>query len=156
MNEVNLSKHFTSDTILVGIGNLLRGDDSFGPILIKKLQNRTSLQLIDAGSAPENFLESICKLSPQKIIIADAVNLDSPVGSLHFLAPDQLQTCTFSTHGPSIDMFVSLLNQMTDAQIHIMAVVPQSTELGQPLSGPVQSAINNLTNNISQLHPLQS
>ena len=142
--------------MLVGIGNTLCGDDGFGPLLIRQLQNHTSLRLIDVGCAPENSLAPLCQLSPQKIIIADAVNLDSPAGSIHLLASDQLETCTFSSHGPSIDMFVSLLSQMTDAQIHILAVVPQSTELGQPLSAPVQSALNDLADNISHLHPLQS
>ena len=41
--------------LLLGMGNFLRGDDGFGPWVIRHLKDKTSLMLLDAGANPENM-----------------------------------------------------------------------------------------------------
>jgi hypothetical protein len=55
-------------TLILGIGNPLRGDDGLGPALIKRLQGKVGAVMIDAGDAPENHLFAIAKANPQAIV----------------------------------------------------------------------------------------
>ena len=62
-------------TVIVGIGNSLRGDDGFGPALVQRLQGRVRPVCIDAGVAPENYLGRIVKEQPDTVLLVDAAHL---------------------------------------------------------------------------------
>ena len=142
--------------LILGIGNNLRGDDGFGPFVIQRLQGKTPLPLLDAGSAPENLLGPIRRLSPDHVIIVDAVCLDAPVGSLHWLQPHDLEHFGISTHAPSFDLFLSFIRHYNpDVRVNILGVVPAKMNLGDPMSQPVQNAARQLVEVICELAPPQ-
>ena len=47
--------------VLLGIGNILKGDDGFGPALVHELEGKVPITCIDAGPAPENYAGKIIK-----------------------------------------------------------------------------------------------
>ena len=138
---------------LVGIGNPLRGDDGFGPFVISLLQNRTSLPLLDGGLAPENLTGPLRRLAPSEVILFDALRIDGPAGSLHWLEPDQLDAVGCSTHGPSIDLFASYLHQNMAIQVRLIGVVPAQTTLGMSLSDNVRRSAQQLVDFIATHWP---
>ena len=138
---------------LVGVGNRLRGDDGFGPLVIDLLAGKTSLQLFDVGSNPENYLGPITDAAPEEVILIDAIAFDAPVGSLHWLEPDDLLAAGTSTHAPSFDMFVSYMAQSIAAQTHILGVVPAQMQITAEISGPVRTAADRLASLITALSP---
>jgi len=142
--------------LLVGIGNILRGDDSFGPRVIHLLRNQTSLPLVDAGCAPENSLGPITRLAPRQIILIDAVTLDAPPGSLHWIEPDELAPGGISTHALSLELMVNFIRQSTQAQVHILGVVPVRLGLGNSFSPQVARAAEQLVSIIKKLAPADS
>ena len=42
--------------VIVGIGNILKGDDGLGPILSERLETVLDIPCINAGSALENYI----------------------------------------------------------------------------------------------------
>ena len=72
-------------TVIVGIGNSLRGDDGLGPELILKLQGKLKAVCIDAGNSPESYTGKIVKENPDTILLVDAVHLNLPPGQYRLL-----------------------------------------------------------------------
>ena len=149
-----LEQHIKPGSLLVGVGNTLCGDDGFGPLVIKLLQGKTSLSLLDAGSAPENSLGKIGKLAPSEIIFIDAISLEASAGSLHWIEPDELEHLGISTHAPSLDLLVSFIKQNNqNAQVHLVGTVPVQVGFGTAMSDEVRQAAEELVGLISTLYP---
>lgn len=121
-------------TVIVGIGNPLRGDDGFGPALIGRLQGKTSLVCIDAGNAPENYLGRIAREEPDTILLVDIAHLDLKPGQYRILQPEEILKCGLTTHDMSSRMLIEFLQNQTQADIFMLAVQPQNISLGEPIS----------------------
>jgi len=148
-----LKECLTRRCVLVGVGNTARGDDGFGPLLVRKLRGKTSLALVDAGSVPENWLGPIGQMAPSVVIVADAVSLEAPAGSLCWVPPEKLEGVGVSTHAPSLDMFVSFLKQTIAAEVYILGAVPEKVGFNEPVSAVIRRAIDEVTGLISALSP---
>ena len=57
----------------MGVGNRQRGDDGAGPRLIDARNPAARGVWLDAGAAPENYLETIAGTNPDTILFVDAV-----------------------------------------------------------------------------------
>jgi hydrogenase 3 maturation protease len=121
-------------TVIVGIGNPLRGDDGFGPALIERLKGKVDLVCIDAGTAPENYLGRIVKEEPDTILLADVAHLDLNPGQYRILQPADILKCGLTTHDMSPRMLIEFLQDQTQANIAMLGVQPQDVALGGPLS----------------------
>jgi len=121
-------------TVIVGIGNPLRGDDGFGPALIGRLQGKTNLICIDAGNAPENYLGCIAREEPDTILLVDVAHLDLEPGKYRILRPEEILKCGLTTHDMSSRMLIEFLQNQTQADIFMLAVQPQNISLGEAMS----------------------
>jgi hydrogenase 3 maturation protease len=79
-----LNKLRGSKTIILGIGNTLKGDDGAGPAVCERIAGKICAEVIDAGTVPENYIQSIIKKAPQNLIIIDAVDFKSSEGFRFF------------------------------------------------------------------------
>src|SRR4030043_1618805 len=77
--------------LILGCGNILFGDDGFGPYVAEELQKKYNLPenvgVINAGSSVRNILFDIAlsEKKPDKIIIVDAiVDANTPGGIFEF------------------------------------------------------------------------
>ncbi|MFA9561343.1 MAG: hydrogenase 3 maturation endopeptidase HyCI [Nitrospirota bacterium] len=121
-------------TVIVGIGNSLRGDDGFGPALIEEIQGKVGCICIDAGSAPEKFLGVIVKEEPDTILFVDAADLDLEPGQYRILEPVDIVKCGLTTHDMSSRMLIEFLENQTKANILMLGVQPQHLSLGEAMS----------------------
>ena len=71
-----------AETVIVGIGNTLKGDDGAGPQVCSILKGNISAEIIDAETAPENFVAKIIQMSPKKLLIIDAIDFGKPPGTI--------------------------------------------------------------------------
>ncbi|MBU1124519.1 MAG: hydrogenase maturation protease, partial [Candidatus Omnitrophica bacterium] len=69
----HLAEHLHGKTVIVGIGNTLRSDDGAGSLLAARIKDKTSFQVFDTGSSPENYLGKIIREKPDTIILVDCV-----------------------------------------------------------------------------------
>ncbi len=147
MPEVSkiLSKVFKGRTVIVGMGNVLKGDDAFGPRLVERLKGDAKAVCIDAGSAPENYTGKIIKERPETIIIADAVHLGLKPGECDVLRKDDIVRSGFTTHDISPVMFIEYLENQTGADIYMLAVQPETVGFGEEMSDSVKKALEEIS-----------
>ena len=125
---------FRGKTVIVGIGNSLRGDDGFGPALIEQLQGKVGCICIDAGSAPEKFLGVIVKEEPNTILFVDAADVGVEPGQYRILQPADILKCGLTTHDMSTRMLIEFLQSQTKANILMLGVQPQHLSIGEAMS----------------------
>ena len=130
--------------VSIGIGNSLRGDDGFGPALIKQIQGKVGFICIDAGSAPEKFLGVIVKEEPDTILFVDAADLDLEPGQYRILEPVDIVKCGLTTHDMSSRMLIEFLENQTKANILMLGVQPQHVSLGEAMSKRLTETLNEI------------
>ncbi len=130
--------------VIVGIGNILRGDDSFGPVLIERLNNNVNAVCIDAGSAPENYAGKIIKENPGTILIVDIVHLDLKPGDWQILRKEDIVKSGFTTHDLSPSMFIEYIESQTDAEIYMLGIQPQNIIMGEEMSDIVKNTLDQI------------
>ena len=121
-------------TIIVGIGNPLRGDDGFGPALVQRLQGKVNLACVDAGNTPENHLGRIIKEEPELVLLVDVADLGLDPGQYRVLHPAEILKRGLTTHDMSSRMMIEFLQDQTQANIVMLAVQPENISLGESMS----------------------
>jgi len=132
---------------IVGIGNIMRGDDGCGPKLIENLGRRqVKARLFDCGTVPENYIFPILSTSCDTIILVDAADFGAKPGSMKALALNELSASGISTHNSSIRLFTDLLMTGKDnLNIFAVAIQPKRIAFGDSLSDEVKLGIDALT-----------
>jgi hydrogenase 3 maturation protease len=150
-------------TIIVGIGNTLRGDDGAGPALVDRLDrlervndlehldypgrgagNRSPrLQYVNAGSAPERFLGRVFRERPGTLLLADAVHLGRSPGSFRIMPLDEVDEACTSTHDLSLRVLVAQLQDLARlrGRVYVLGIQPARLDLGEGLSPRVERAV---------------
>jgi hydrogenase 3 maturation protease len=131
---------------IFGVGNLLRGDDALGPILVDRLEGKVNAECINAENAPEKYLGKVIKIDPDTLIIIDAVHLGMSSGQYRLLKPEELTGVGFSTHDIPLPDLVAYVKAEIDVEVYILGVQPEQLELGENLSDPVKKTIQTLEN----------
>jgi hydrogenase 3 maturation protease len=130
---------------VLGIGNPLRGDDSFGPALIERLRqlDLPDTVCLDAGTTPENYTGPIVRESPDFVLIADAVHLGTEPGSMTVLKGAEILRSGLTTHDQSPRMFLEQLRLRIGEEVAVcmLGVQPASLELGEDMSAEVAAAL---------------
>jgi hydrogenase 3 maturation protease len=129
---------------IVGIGNIMRGDDGLGPKLIELLRTeKVNAKLFDCGTAPENYAIPILATSADTIIFIDAAEMGRSPGEIAVLGLEDISNVSFSTHSPSPRLFVDLLKTgKEDINVFFISIQPKSTSLGAHLSGEVMASLD--------------
>ena len=143
----------SSQTLILGCGNTLFGDDGFGPAVIQALKESAALPpkaaALDVGTSVSDLLFDLA-LSPQKperMILVDAVSLPQrDPGQVDWLPLEQIpdcKRCDFSMHQfPAIDLLQELITQ-AGVDVRILAVqagrIPEYVQPG--LTSEVQAAV---------------
>jgi len=125
----------------VGIGNRLRGDDGFGPLLVDHLRGCVGWPLVDAGETPENHIGRIVSFSPERVLLLDAVAWGSRPGGIGFFPGDEIPFDGVCTHSMSLRLFADMLTARADCAVGLLGIQPKGLELGRPLSAEVESGV---------------
>lgn len=129
-----------SKTIILGIGNILKGDDAAGSILAQRLKSK--INIIDAGITPENYAGKIIEFNPTHLWLIDAIDFKAKPGTWKTFKPEELFTQNlFFTHNCSLELFCDYIKKNIDVSILILGIQPKSIKLGEGLSQEVESAL---------------
>lgn len=127
-----LSQALEKNILIFGCGNILFGDDGFGPAVIHYLQENYKLpesvlaQDVGTGIREILFDLALSEKKPQKLIIVDAVDHpDRSPGEIFEISVDAIpakKTSDFSLHQfPTVNILKELQDE-TDIAIHIVVV----------------------------------
>jgi hydrogenase 3 maturation protease len=149
-----LSELRGSRTVIVAIGNTLKGDDGAGPLVCEELKERgVSAELIDAGTAPENYVQPVVRKAPRNLLIIDAIDFGAAVGDIEIFRPEQLEPTVFSTHRLSPRLFVEMIQKEIDVDVYFVGIQPGQIKLGESLSSQMCRAVRRLTKVIMAVFP---
>lgn len=138
---------------LVGLGNIIRGDDGLGPKLIELLKERnTQGPIFDGGTAPENYIFPILSASADTVILVDAADIGLQAGDIKVVDLEEIKNVSFSTHNASPRLFADLLmTGKDDLNIFAVTVQPGDTTLGSSISKDVMTALETLAEIFTEL-----
>lgn len=141
-------------TVILGVGNTLKGDDGVGPLLCARLAGKVSAVVIDAGTVPENYLRPIIDAKCRNLLIVDALDFGGSPGQVRVLSPDEAGAFAFSTHSLSLHLFLDLLGREIEMQTLVLGIQPAHTQLARPVSPAVQETIARLADALVRVFPL--
>jgi len=144
-----------SNTIILGIGNLLKGDDGAGPRLCQQLTGKVCAEIIDAGTVPENYIQPIIKKAPANLLVIDSMDFGAPAGTIGIFKPEQLSSVVTSTHTLSPRLFAQVVRHNIKVNIYFVGIQPAQTQLGELVSPQVRYAIQRLSHVITSIFPLE-
>ncbi|MCX5701993.1 MAG: hydrogenase 3 maturation endopeptidase HyCI [Candidatus Omnitrophica bacterium] len=148
----HLKFHLKGKVVILGIGNVVRGDDGVGSVLASRIKEKVPFKVFYAETSPENYLEKIIKEEPDNIIIIDAVDFGVNPGEFQVLESQDVKIANlFSTHNASISLSINYLQSNLKADIIVLIIQPKSINLGDELSSEVSEAINKIESLFSRL-----
>jgi len=140
-----------SAAVILGVGNALKGDDAVGPLVCERLAGNVSATVIDAGTAPENYIRPILQAGPQVLLIVDAVDFGGTAGEIRLFEPERIRRFGFSTHAASLHPFIDLLRREIELDVHLIGVQAARTRLGDRPSPAIQTAADTLVQTLAEL-----
>jgi hydrogenase maturation protease len=129
---------------VIGIGNLLLGDEGTGIHAIRALRERYSLpeglELIDGGTMGLDLLPYVEGLD--KLLIVDAANLGEPPGTIRLMEGDGVKRfldTKFSVHQIGLPdmLFAAELKDILPPEVCIVGIQPAVIDTGLEMSEAV-------------------
>jgi coenzyme F420 hydrogenase subunit delta len=146
-------EYYTKKRLVLGCGNILFGDDGFGPAVADYILSTYAIPedaaVLNLGLSTRGFIFDIllAEKKPERIIIVDAVSVDhKKPGEIFELSLDNLvreKVDDFSFHqGPTSNMLKEL-RDLCGVGITIVACQPDDIpeEITRGLSEPVRKAV---------------
>jgi coenzyme F420 hydrogenase subunit delta len=134
--------------LILGVGNVLFGDDGFGPSAVEYMQNNCEIPEdvytmdVGTGSGDKLFNVALSETKPEKIIILDAVDMKKKPGEVFQLSVDELpanKLSDFSMHFfPSANLLKELRDQMN---INIVIVACQAERMPDSVSPGLSDSV---------------
>ena len=140
-------------SLVLGMGNILRGDDAAGPMVCQRVAGRLSAKIIDAGTVPENYLGPILGYAPENVLIVDAMDLGSPVGTIKVLPRIGVPALGSTTHSLSPRLLADAMAQGISGEVYFLGIQPGHVRLGDPLSPEVNRAVETVAHVLLGLFP---
>lgn len=151
-SEETVPDYVKRRVLILGVGNILFGDDGFGPAavdyLLKNCEIPDDVYVLDVGTGAGDvfFTVALSQEKPEKIIVLDAVDVKRKSGEIFELSIDELpanKITDFSMHlFPATNLLKELRDQM-GVEVAILACqaerIPDAVSPG--LSDSVKRAL---------------
>jgi hydrogenase maturation protease len=147
------SKRPPVDTLIIGCGNLLRGDDAVGPVLIRHLWDLGLPDGVNCADGGTGGMDVAFQMrGVRHVILIDACVSDSEPGAIFKLPGEAVETLPplkgINLHAFRWDHALSfahwLLKDDYPQQISVYLIEAKSLIVGDPLSAPVAASMRKL------------
>jgi len=137
---------------ILGIGNVLMGDDGLGPYAIQIMESRydfpAHVELVDGGTPGLDFLPYISHT--RSVMVLDTVSSKGTPGEIKIYRDGEIIGSAppprMTPHQPGLRESL-MATELTDAspeEMVLIGVVPETIEQGTTLSAPVQAAVEDV------------
>ena len=133
---------------VIGLGNVLLGDDGLGPLVIERFRAEyecgPEVDIIDLGTPGLDLAPYLSDAS--LVVCVDAVLADGGPGSLHIYSEEELlnrrASLRLNAHDPGIleSLMPLRLSGTGPSEFVLVGVVPQSCRLGEGFSSAIAAA----------------
>ncbi len=133
-------------TLVLGLGNLLLGDEGVGVHAARELMGETVLnaEVQDIGTAIFDALPALEKAD--RVIVVDAMKGHGHPGTIYRTTMDACigNTCIGSLHGFDLRSVLALAGRKTAPEFIVLGVEPAVIQWSMDLSDPVKQALPGL------------
>ena len=158
-----MSKHYLdsqvspADVTVLGIGNLLMGDEGVGIHIIQTLEKSytfsPSINLIDGGTTGLDLIPYFENC--EKMIIVDAVDFQEKSGHIGTLHNEEIHyrfNTKLSLHHAGLSDVLSVikLTDIPSPDMMLLGVQPQIVEMGIKLSDVIANKMEQLLNKVTE------
>jgi hydrogenase maturation protease len=146
-----VSEEAAATTLVLGLGNVLCGDDGLGVVALERLRRRfdvpSEVSLVDGGTLGLALLPTI--EAARSVWILDAVDADAPPGTLVALEGESVEPALRERLSPHQIGVADLLDALHwrdtwPARVRVLGLVPEGIQLGIGLSAPVAAQLDRL------------
>jgi coenzyme F420 hydrogenase subunit delta len=153
--------YYQKATLILGCGNILLGDDGFGPAVVDYLEKHCrvpeDVAILDTGTGVREILFNIilAEKKPERIVILDALDCNREPGDVFIVSIENIperKIHDFSVHQmPTINMLREL-RDLCHVEVVVLAAQPESIpEAVKPgLTRKLQDAVPNVGKYISE------
>lgn len=140
-------------TVILGIGNELLGDEGIGVHAVRRLQNETlpeQTKVVEVGTA---ILEALDELEQaDRVIVIDAMQDGNAPGTVYKIPLDQCSgsQCIASMHGFDIFRVMALAGRTTPPPVTVFGVEPGVIDWSMELSPPVAGSLPHLLDAVQE------
>ena len=131
------------NTLVLGLGNLLLGDEGVGVHAAQALMEECfeDVEIQDVGTAILDALPALEKAD--RVIVMDAMKGHGSPGTIYRVPMDQCtgNTCIGSLHGFDLRSVLTLAGCKTPPEVLVLGVEPAVIDWSMSLSPPVKSAL---------------
>lgn len=136
--------------VVMGVGNVHRGDDGVGPVVAARLQGCRGIVSLDVSTAPEKCIDLAAREKPDTVLVVDAVHWGAQPGVYTILAREEIEASGFTTHDLSLRHFLDMLADVTGAQIRVLAVQPGDVRLAAEMTPDVARAVDEIVSDVRE------
>lgn len=146
---LNASLLMAKDTLILGVGNLLYGDDGLGVTAVQALQQRDDLppEVVVWDGGTEGYGLIPVMTAYRRVILVDAVPMNQPAGTIRRFTWEEVKPIanerTLSLHQSDLTDALVLADTLNSLppEVVIYGVQPHNRGWDQPLSTAVQDAL---------------
>lgn len=144
-------------TLIIGCGNLLRGDDAVGPVLIRRIWDKglpDHVRCADGGTGGMDVAFQMRGV--EHVILVDACRSESTPGAIFEVPGSEVERLPpldgINLHAFRWDHAIAfgrwLLKDDYPEKVTVYLVEGAEFDVGQPLSAPVDAAVDRLVTRI--------
>jgi len=129
---------------VVGIGNVVRGDDGAGCLLVERLQGCLDVPIVDCGEVPENYGGWVERRDLEAVVYVDAVDFGGEPGEVRIVPLASLMESATNTHNLSLHYVIRFLEEEWDGDAILVGIQPTTWKFGDPLCDAVDEGVSRL------------
>ena len=130
--------------VLVGIGNPLLGDDVAGCLVARGVRGTPGIVVVESEDVPERDVFRIADARPDVVVLADAVDLGAPPGSVAVLEPNALAGYAPTTHRFPLSFLAAIIRRAASTDVLVLAIQPGQVTPGAGVSPDVARSVDAL------------
>ncbi len=142
MKLSDLEGMLTDRTVILGVGNDIKGDDGVGSYIARRLERQ--FRSIDGKSVPEAYAYEVISHKPDIVLIIDAAKMGSRPGSVGVFTKEDVKNISSSTHSMPLSMLSKHLEKEAGCMVYIIGIEPMETEFDMKLTDTVRKSADNM------------
>ena len=133
----DLTRHLPGRVAVIGVGNLMRGDDAVGSLIARELIGSIDAEVLVAEDVPESIIGTVVSGHPDLVVLIDAVDFGASPGSAALLTRGDLTRLLPTPHHIPLPLLMEFLEDEGRSTVVLVAVQPRQLEFGAEVSDDV-------------------
>ena len=130
---------------VVGIGNVIKGDDGAGCVVVEGLQGKIDFPIVDCAEVPENYGGWVERQDLDSAIYIDAIDFGGEPGEVRIIPLEKMMVTASSTHTLSLHYMIIYLREEWKGDPIMIGIQPKEMRIGDGLSEEVSAGVKKLT-----------